>query len=350
MGLLSKLRVMHLRLALIGLALACCVLVACANTTGGGTTMPGGQLPNLAIPATSTPAPTPTPNSATGNIVVVGDGNPQTLQAPGDFKVTAIFPKSTGSPSPVTLNVTVSVPGPPGIDAYGSAGKPKNGVFGKSHKGLSPAVLYVWFESDKDKTLASLPTLDFAIPLSVLDQYGTDPIIGLAIYDPAGEVKWVENVAQRGNPTPTPTPSGGATAAVTPTPSLTATPTPTPTPTATPSRPPGAPVGPLNSPTIAPTPAGSATPRPPVPSQIVRFTPAQRTMKLLAKKNLVLVLYAEPQPTPTPTASGKAAKPAASASAGASAEPSSAGSSSAAASPSSAGSATPASSASPAST
>jgi len=310
-------RAMQFRLALVGLALACCVLAACANT-GGGSTMPAGQLPQMQNPTTPTAAPTPTPNSAAGNVTIAGDGSMQALQAPGDFKVSAAFPKS--SASPVVLNVTVSVPGPGGIDAYGSSGKPKNGLFGKSQHGLSPAVLYVWFESDKGATLSSLPTLDFTIPNSVLDQYGTDPIIGLAIYDPANEIKWISDIGTRGNPTPTPTPSGGATASPTPTP--TQTPTPTPTPTATPSRPPGAPVG-IISPSATPTQA-IATPRPPVPSTVVRFTPTQRIMKLLAHKNLVLVLYAQPQPTPTPSASGKSAasaSPGASATAGASASP-----------------------------
>jgi len=321
-------------LTLLGLALAC-ALAACTNSTGGGTSMPGGQLPQMQVPTTPTAAPTPTPNSGSGNVQVMGDGSVQALPSPADFRVTAIFPKS--SASPVVLNATVSVPGPPGINAYGGTGKPKNGLFshiGPGKKAISPALLYVWFESDKNVTLASLPTLDFTIPLSALEPFGTDPIIGLAVYDPASENTWTKDIAQRSNPTPTPTPSGGVTATATATATATPTATVTATPVATPSRPPGSisQIGAV-TPTGSPTPAQIATARPPVPSTVVRFVPAQRTMKLLAKKNLVFVLYAEPAPTPTPEASGSAKpKAAASSSAAPSASPTATATGSAAAS------------------
>lgn len=318
---------MRFTIALIGLALAC-ALAACTNSTGGTSTMPGGQLPQMQTPTTPTAAPTPTPNSAAGNVQVLGDGRALTLPAPADFQVSAVFPKASPSSTalPVTLNATVSVPGPPGIEAYGSTGKPKNGLFshiGGGKRALSPALLYVWFESDKGATFSSLPTLDFTIPLSALEPYGTDPTIGLAIYDPSSENKWVRNVAQRVSPTPSPSPSGGASATASASPTPTPTATPTATATATPLRPPGAaPVGTI-TPSAGPIPARMATPRPPVPSMLVRFVPTQRTMKLLAHKNLVFVLYAEPAPTetPAPTASGKAT-PSASPSAAAGGTPS----------------------------
>jgi hypothetical protein len=254
-----------------------------------------------------------------GNVQVLGDGNAMTLQAPGDFKVTATFPKAAPSSTatPVTLNASVSVPGPAGIPAYGAADKPKNGLFGKGHHEQSPAILYVTFESDKGATFSSLPVIDVVIPLSVLDSYGTDPAVGIAIYDPANEYKWTRNIAQAINATPTPIPSG-RTATPSPTPTPTQTPTPTPTPSGTPTpRPPGAP---SPTPTVSTTATAVATPRGPVPSMEVRFVPTQRMMKLLAHKSLSFVVYAEPAATPTPeaTASAKAsasAKPAASASA-----------------------------------
>jgi hypothetical protein len=308
---------MRLRLAMAVLVLGCCAIAACTNSTGGSSTMPGGQLPQQIAPTTPTAAPTPTPNAINGNIQVMGDGNAIALQAPGDFKVTATFPKSASSspPAPVTLNASVSVPGPGGIPAYGAADKPKNGLFGKGHHEQLPGVLYVTFESDKGANFSSLPVIDVVIPLSVLEAYGTDPTIGLAIYDPANEYKWTRNIAQAINATPTPTPSGGRTATPSPTPTPTQTPTPTPTPSGSPTpRPPGAP-SPTPSPTVTPV----ATPRGPVPSLEMRFVPTQRMMKLLAHKSLSFVVYAEPAatPTPEPTASAKAsaaAKPAASAS------------------------------------
>ncbi len=88
---------MRLRLAMAVLALGCCAIAACTNSTGGSSTMPGGQLPQAIAPTTSTPAPTPTPNVMSGNIQILGDGATQTLPAPGDFKVTATFPKSAAS-------------------------------------------------------------------------------------------------------------------------------------------------------------------------------------------------------------------------------------------------------------
>jgi hypothetical protein len=259
-----------------------------------------------------------------GNIQVSGDGSAQTLQAPGDFKVTATFPKtaSSSAAAPITLNASVSVPGPGGIPAYGAADKPKNGLFGKvGHHTQSPAVLYVTFESDKGATFTNLPVIDVVIPLSVLEAYGTDPTIGIAIYDPANENKWTKDIAQTINATPTPTPSGGVKATPTPTPTPTQTPTPTPTPSGSPTpRPPGAPAP---TPTVSTTPTVAATPRGPVPSMEVRFVPTQRAMKLLAKKSLSFVVYAEPANTPTPeaTASAKAnssARPSASGTAAAS--------------------------------
>jgi len=310
---------MRLRLAMAVLALGCCAVAACTNSTGGTATMPGGTLPAVQAPTTPTARPTPTPNVMSGNIQVLSNGEPQTLPAPGDFKVTATFPKAAASSTalPVTLNASVSVPGPGGIPAYGDEGKPKNGLFGKAHHVQSPALLYVTFESDKGATFASLPVLDVVIPLSVLDAFGTDPTIGMAIYDPANEYKWTRNIAQAVNATPTPTPSGGVKATSTPSPSPTPTqtPTPTPTPSGSPTpRPPGAPPPtPSGSPTASPI----ATPRGPVPSMEVRFVPTQRQMKLLAHKSLSFVIYAEPAPTPTPTPTGSA-KPASAAKAGAS--------------------------------
>jgi len=307
---------MRLRLAMAVLALGCCAIAACTNSTGGSSTMPGGQLPQAIAPTTPTAAPTATPNVMSGNVQVSGDGNALTLQAPGDFKVTATFPKAAPSSmaTPVTLNSSVSVPGPGGIPAYGAADKPKNGLFGKGHHEQSPAILYVTFESDKGATFSALPVIDLVIPLSVLEAYGTDPTIGIAIYDPANEYKWTRNIAQAINATPTPTPSGGRTATPSPTPTPTQTPTPSPTPSGSPTpRPPGAP-SPTPSPTVTPV----ATPRGPVPSMEVRFVPTQRTMKLLAHKSLSFVVYAEPAATPTPEPTAKATasgKPAASASA-----------------------------------
>jgi hypothetical protein len=298
---------MRLRLAMAVLALGCCAIAACTNSTGGSSTMPGGQLPQAIGPTTSTPVPTPTPNVMSGNIQVLGDGNAQTLPAPGDFKVTATFPKATASstPAPITLNASVSVPGPGGIPAYGAADKPKNGLFGKvGHREQSPALLYVTFESDKGATFATLPVIDVVIPLSVLEAYGTDPTIGMAIYDPANENKWTKDIAQAVNATPTPTPSGGVKVTPSPTPTPTQTPTPTPTPSGSPTpRPPGAPAP---TPSVSTTPTTVATPRGPVPSMEVRFVPTQRMMKLLAKKSLSLVVYAEPAATPTPEPTGSA--------------------------------------------
>src|SRR5579883_590913 len=173
------------------LAFACGVLAACANTAGGSS-MPAGQLPQLQNPVTASPAPTTTPGFVTGLLRVPADGSAVTIPAPGDFKVSAAFaPTSTSSaspapsPSPMTLNATVSVPGPAGIPAYGATLK-KRGLFG-TKKELGPVLLYVWFESDKNMTLGSLPTLDFSIPLPALEPYGTDPDIRLAIDDPANE-------------------------------------------------------------------------------------------------------------------------------------------------------------------
>jgi hypothetical protein len=324
---------MRLRLGIIVLlAFVCGALAACANTSSGGmTTMPGGQLPQVQAPMTPTGAPTATPASAQG-LVSVNLGSTVTLPAPGDFKVSASWPASaspaaSGSPaasatpastaSPVILNATVSVPGPPSIPAYGMTRK-KGFLF--SHRELGPVIVYVWFSSDKNVTLASLPTLDFTIPLSVLDPYGTDPDLRLAIYDPANEGKWTEGIAHRAALTPGPSPSAAETATATPTPTL--TPTPTPTPTVTPTRPPGAPpilntATPFGQPT---PPMMAATQKPPVQTMQVRFVPEQRTMKLLAKKNLVFVLYAEPSQTETPSPSPS---PSASAGATASATPTS---------------------------
>lgn len=272
--------------------------------------MPGGTLPQAIAPTTPTPAPTRTPNVMTGNIQVMSDGSAQSIPAPGDFKVSATFPKaaasSTAAPVPITLNASVSVPGPGGIPAYGAADKPKNGLFSKAHHGLSPALLYITFESDKGATLSGLPVIDVIIPLAELEAYGTDPTIGMAIYDPANENKWTRNIAQAINATPTPIPSGGAkgTSSPSPTPTPTQTPTPTPTPSGTPTpRPPGAPAP---TPTVSTTPAVVATPRGPVPSMEVRFVPTARQMKLLAKKSLSFVVYAEPAETPTPEPTGSA--------------------------------------------
>lgn len=305
--------------------LACGVLAACGSMSGGGSsTMPGGQLPQLQPPTTPTGAPTATPAFAQG-LVRVGDGQPVNLSAPGDFKVTAVFPKSTASP-PVMLNATVSVPGPGGIPAYGATEK-KGFLFGK-HRELGPVLLYVWFESDTNVTVSALPQLDIAIPLSALTKYGTNPTLKLALYDPAKENKWTEGIAQRVEVTPSPTPSGGAsataTASATPTPTPTPTPTQTPTPTPTPTpfgaRPPGAPGAPQTPPSSgspSPTPlAAIATQKPVVPTMTVRFVPEDRKMKLLPKKNLVFVLYVEPEPTDTPSP-----KPSGSAAAKASASP-----------------------------
>src|ERR1700741_4456743 len=116
---------MRLRLAMAALALGCCAIAACTNSTGGSSTMPGGQLPQAIAPTTPTAAPTPTPNVMSGNIQVSGDGSAHTLSGPGDFKVTAKFPKATASSTaaPITLNASVSVPGPGGIPAYGVADK-----------------------------------------------------------------------------------------------------------------------------------------------------------------------------------------------------------------------------------
>ncbi|MGH7661087.1 MAG: hypothetical protein ACRENA_09275 [Vulcanimicrobiaceae bacterium] len=208
----------------------------------------------------------------------------------------------------------------------------KKGFLFASHRELGPVIVYVWFSADKATKIASLPTLEFTIPLSVLDAYGTDPDLRLAIYDPASEGKWTEGIARRVEMTPGPSPSGTTTP--TPTPTPTASPTPTPSPTVTPSRPPGAP--PVTA-TPTATPAIAATQKPPVQTMQVRFVPEQRTMKLLAKKNLVFVLYAEPTETETPTP-----KPSSKSSAAATA------SASASAVPSAAPSVTPASSTSPA--
>src|SRR5579872_1317528 len=107
---------MRLRLAMAVLVLGCCAIAACTNSTGGSSTMPGGQLPANIAPTTPTAAPTPTPNVMSGNIQVTGDGSAQTIPAPGDFKVTATFPKAAASSTaaPITLNASVSVPGPGG--------------------------------------------------------------------------------------------------------------------------------------------------------------------------------------------------------------------------------------------
>ncbi|MBV8601594.1 MAG: hypothetical protein JO359_08540 [Candidatus Eremiobacteraeota bacterium] len=308
-------------LAILGFV-ACSVLAACSSGGIGGTSaLPPGQLPPIQNPATPAAQPTASPSIATGTILV-GDGSVQSLPAPGDFKVTAAFPKT--SASPVVLKVTVSVNGPGGIAAYGDKGEKKK-MFVHHHQ--TPALLYVWFSSDKDVTLPALPALNFTVPLPALEPFGTDPIVDVALYDPANENKWMQKIAERSNVTPSPTPSGGVSATATAT--MTATPTPTPTPTVTPTRPglPGAPV------TATPF-AVAGTARPPVQTLEMRFAPSPREMKLLAKKNLVFVLYAEPAPTPTPSASGSAkGSPAPSASASASPAPSSSASTAASASP-----------------
>ena len=351
-------------------ALACLTLAGCANTTGGSSTMPGGQLPSLANPAVPVASPTATPAIASG-LIKVTPGSTLTLPAPGDYKVTAIFPPSSAAPastaspassaspsgsaspavsakpestaSPTMLNATVSIPGPPGIPAFGAT-KKKGFLFG-SHRELGPVLLYVWFSSDKSVTLASLPSLQFTIPLSALEPYGTDPDLRLAIYDPANENRWTEGIATRVAVTPSPTPSGTET----PTPTPSPTPTPTPSATATASRPPGVPAPP---PTPIPAPSVVATLRPPVQTTAVGFAPNPRVMKLLAKKNLVFVLYVEPAatetPTPKPTPSVKAsAAPSVTPSAGPSASPSVLPSESPTAAPSASPASTPVSSASP---
>ena len=341
---------MRLRLGLAVIALACGMLAACTNSTGGGSTLPGGQLQPLQTPVTPTAVPTATPNSATGNIMV-GESGVVPLNAPGDFKVTATFPKSTASPapSPIMLAATVSVPGPPGIPQFGP--KTSKGFLFVQHHAKSPALLYVWFSSDKGVTLSSLPTLDITVPLSVLEPYGTDPRLRLAVYDPANESKWTSGLARRMDVTPAPSPSGSvaaatATASATPTPSPTPTPTPTltVTPIPRPGQPFGAPQPVLATPTALP-PGAAMTPRPAVQTTLMRFVPEKRAMKLLPKKPLVFVLYVEPEGSAEPSASAKAkasAKPAPSSTASAAASPSS--------SPSAASSATsaPSSTASPA--
>src|SRR5581483_11230164 len=98
----------------------------------------------------------------------------------------------------------------------------------------------------------------------------------------------------------------------------------------------------MNTPTpsASPTAFGApATARPPVQTMKVRFVPEERTMKLLAKKNLVFVLYAEPTETETPSPSPSAkASAAAGASAAASVTPSATPASSASPAPSPTGS------------
>jgi hypothetical protein len=343
---------MRLRLGIAVLALACGVLAACTNSTTGGSTLPGGQLQPLQNPITPSPVPTHTPDFATGNVIVAGDGKAIELNAPGDFKVTAVFPKSTASPmpSPITLSATVSVPGPPGIPQYGP--KTRRGFLFVQHHAKSPALIYVWFESDKGVTMSALPTLDFSVPLSALEPYGTDPTLHLDVYDPANESKWTSGIARRTSVTPAPSPSGSVSAAATVTATPTATPTPTPTPTptltVTPIPRPGQPFGATPPVLTTPTPVGfrptgPMTPRPTVPTTEMRFVPAQRAMKLLPKKPLVFVLYAEAASTAAPSATAKSsAKPSPSSAASAAASPSPSAASSASAAPSSSASASPA--------
>ena len=151
----------------------------------------------------------------------MGDGNTLTLPAPGDFKVTATFPKAAASstPAPITLNASVSVPGPGGIPAYGAGDKPKNGLFGKvGHHVQSPALIYVTFESDKGATISGLPVIDVIIPLSVLER--TAPILRSASRSTIRltKYKWTKDIAQAINATPTPIPLGGGKATATPDP------------------------------------------------------------------------------------------------------------------------------------
>jgi hypothetical protein len=281
-------------------AIAIGILAACSNTTGGGTTgLPPGQLPPVQAPQTSTPQPTASPNFATGQIAV-GDGSVQSLPVPGDFRVSAAFPQS--SASPIMVKVTVSVNGPGGIPAYGDTGS-KRRMFGRHHT-LSPALLYVAFSADKDVTLPGPPTLTFAVPVNALEPFGTDPIVDLALHDPAAENKWMQHIADRGAATPTPTPAASGSAKAAPlaivTPTASPTPSPTPSPTATATLRPGQP-----PPLLTPMPTVT-TARPPAQTVEYRFVPVERPVKLLAKKSLVYVLYAEPAPSPSPTGSAAA--------------------------------------------
>ena len=282
--------------------LGCCAIAACSGSVGGGSALPGGQLPPLSNPQTPAAVVTSTPNVVSAQVVVSGDGSAQTLSAPGDFQVSAAFPQS--SASPVTLRVTVSVNGPGDIAPYGDIGAAKKKLFGRHHP-QSPAVLYVAFESDKGVTLSALPSMTFTVPLAALDPFGTDPVVDLALYDPAAESKWMQRIAEKSaaTPAPSPEPSGSgrtASATATPTPSPSPTPTPSPAPTPSGSPRPGA------TPTPSATPLlGIKTPGTPVPSVVFHFTPTQRAMRLLPKKNIVFVLYAEP--APVPSASGAAA-------------------------------------------
>jgi len=278
---------MRLRLGILCVFVGCCAISACsAGGVGGGTsTLPGGQLPPLGTPQTTAPQPTASPNSASAT-VLVGDGTMQTLPALGDYRVTAVFPQT--SASPVILKVTVSAAGPAGIAPYGETSAKKR-MFAHYHT-LSPALLYVTFSSDKDVTVSELPALNFTVPISKLEPFGTDPVLDLALYDPANESKWMQRVAEKEFVTPSPAPSGASKAVVTAPP----TPSPSPSPTPTP--------GPSGSAVVTPVRAVT-TPPGPVAAIQLRFVPTSRTMKLLAKKNLVFVLYAQPAATPPPSAS-----------------------------------------------
>jgi hypothetical protein len=303
-------------------------LVACSGSMGSNSAMPQTMSsPNFGV--NPTPAPSPT---AASNVLTYGDNaNFQELPSVGGFGGAIAFPtagpatpaptKGGKSPSPAPAPTAVEI----AIGATLYIHKPEDGPDlnlasgkGKHRKGRehpARALAYIELLPTHDATLTAYPRIAIDIPRDIATEY-RDGEFGIALWN-SGEKDNVYRLAVEAldtsaTPPPTSAPvhthepeakaSGPATATPTPGAPL-FTPTPTPQPTRMPNG---------QFPTAPPTQGGvahggvAASAAPTLPPQRILFAATQSTLKLVANRPAIFVVYALPEPaiSPTPKPSG----------------------------------------------
>ncbi|HEY5348642.1 MAG TPA: hypothetical protein VIJ64_02885 [Candidatus Lustribacter sp.] len=305
-------------------------LAACSGNFGSGTTPPNGLLPSGNL-AGINPTPSPTPNSAS-NIVTYGSSTAfQPLPSAGGYGGAIAFPAPARKPSGFTdiaVGATISVIRPTDAPDLNLVGKGKKG---KKRDRPARSLVYITLLPTHDMTLATYPRIAIDVPRDIVTIYRENEF-GIALYN-AGTKDTAFRLAAAELDTATPPP--------TPTPNPSAPPPPTAIPVSASAAPSGTPTAPASpAPSVsgatpaassapgargAPTSSAAPGPSPTLPPQRIVFAGTAATLKLVANRPVVFVLYALPvgTPPPSPRASGMGA---ASPQAGPSASPAAAGS------------------------